>query len=119
MKKSKSLLKILILLILAGSIVNAEYFKENGKIYYNLPYYEIKSEVKEADSESFEILKSDDENGEFDDYYGKDKKNVYFWGKKLENVSSNGFEILDGEKFRYKTEIYYYDEESGTVKKEK
>ena len=94
MKKSKSLLKILILLILAGSIVNAEYFKENGKIYYNLPYYEIKSEVKEADSESFEILKNDDENGELDDYYGKDKKNVYFLGKKLENVSSNGFEVL-------------------------
>ena len=32
--KRKNLLKILVLFILAGTIANAEYFKENGEIYY-------------------------------------------------------------------------------------
>ena len=57
--KTKNLLKILILFILAGTIANAEYFKENGEVYYKMPYFEIKSKVKNVDIESFETLRED------------------------------------------------------------
>ena len=90
--KRKNLLKILILFILAGSIANAEYLKENGEIYYKMPYYEIKSKVKDVDIESFEPLKEDREL--IGDYYAKDNKYVYFYGKKLKDVLPEGFEIV-------------------------
>ena len=90
--KRKNLLKILVLFILAGTIANAEYFKENGEIYYKMPYYEIKSKVKDVDIESFEPLKEDREL--IGDYYAKDNKYVYFYGKKLKDVLPEGFEIV-------------------------
>ena len=90
--KRKNLLKILILFILAGSIANAEYLKENGEIYYKVPYYEIKSKVKGVDIESFEPLKEDREL--IGDYYAKDNKYVYFYGKKLKDVLPEGFETV-------------------------
>ena len=90
--KRKNLLKILILFILAGSIANAEYLKENGEIYYKMPYYEIKSNVKDVDIESFEPLKED--RGLIGDYYAKDNKYVYFYGKKLKDVLPEGFETV-------------------------
>ena len=90
--KRKNLLKILILFILAGSIANAEYLKENGEIYYKMPYYEIKSKVKDVDIKSFEPLKED--RGLIGDYYAKDNKYVYFYGKKLKDVLPEGFETI-------------------------
>ncbi|WP_299570538.1 DKNYY domain-containing protein, partial [uncultured Leptotrichia sp.] len=81
-----------ILFILAGSIANAEYLKENGEIYYKMPYYEIKSKVKDVDIESFEPLKEDREF--IGDYYAKDNKYVYFYGKKLKDVLPEGFETV-------------------------
>jgi len=90
--KRKNLLKILILFILAGTIANAEYLKENGEIYYKMPYYEIKSKVKDVDIESFEPLKEDREL--IGDYYAKDNKYVYFYGKKLKDVLPEGFETV-------------------------
>ena len=90
--KRKNLLKILILFILAGSIANAEYLKENGEIYYKMPYYEIKSKVKDVDIKSFEPLKED--RGLIGDYYAKDNRYVYFYGKKLKDVLPEGFEIV-------------------------
>ena len=90
--KRKNLLKILILFILAGTIANAEYFKENGEIYYKMPYYEIKSKVKDVDIESFETLR--DNKGLIGDYYAKDNKNVYLYGKKLKDVLPEGFETV-------------------------
>ena len=90
--KRKNLLKILVLFILAGTIANAEYFKENGEVYYKMPYYEIKSKVKDVDIESFEPLKEDREL--IGDYYAKDNKYVYFYGKKLKDVLPEGFETV-------------------------
>ena len=91
--KTKNLLKILILFILAGTIANAEYFKENGEVYYKMPYLEIKSKVKGADAKTFENLGED--KMKIIGYFGKDSKNVYFLGKKLKDVSTKKFEILD------------------------
>ena len=91
--KRKSLLKILVLFILAGTIANAEYFKKDGEVYYEMPYLEIKLKVKDADAKTFENLGED--KMKVIGYFGKDSKNVYFLGKKLKDVSTKKFEILD------------------------
>ena len=90
--KTKNLLKILILFILAGTIANAEYLKKDGEVYYEMPYLEIKLKVKDVDIESFETLR--DDRGLIGDYYAKDNKNVYLYGKKLKDVLPEGFEIV-------------------------
>ena len=72
--KRKNLLKILILFILAGSIANAEYFKENGEVYYKMPYFEIKSKVKGADAKTLENVEED--NMEIAGFFGKNSKNT-------------------------------------------
>lgn len=91
--KTKNLLKILILFILAGTIANAEYSKKDGEVYYEMPYLEIKLKVKGADAKTFENLGED--KMKVIGYFGKDSKNVYFLGKKLKDVSTKKFEILD------------------------
>ncbi len=91
--KRKSLLKILVLFILAGTIANAEYLKKDGEVYYKMPYLEIKLKVKGADAKTFENLGED--KMKIIGYFGKDSKNVYFLGKKLKDVSTKKFEILD------------------------
>ena len=103
--KRKNLVKILVLFILAGSIVNAEYLKENGEIYYEMPYFEVKSKVKEADAKSFESFE-DRNKTVMDSYYGKDNKNVYLLGKKLKNVSPKEFEILNEDYIKDDKNIY-------------
>lgn len=91
--KTKNLVKILILFILAGTIANAEYSKKDGEVYYEMPYLEIKLKVKGADAKTFENLGED--KMKVIGYFGKDSKNVYFLGKKLKDVSTKKFEILD------------------------
>lgn len=107
--KRKNLLKILILFILAGSIANAEYLKENGEIYYKMPYYEIKSKVKDVDIESFEPLKEDREL--IGDYYAKDNKYVYFYGKKLKDVLPEGFETVKENYVKDSKNVYKIESE--------
>ena len=102
--KRKSLLKILILFILAGTIANAEYFKENGEVYYKMPYLEIKSKVKGADAKTLENVGED--NMEIAGYFGKDSKNVYFIGEKIKDVSPKGFEILDAKYVKDDKNLY-------------
>ena len=72
--KRKNLVKILVLFILAGSIANAEYLKENGEIYYEMPYFEVKSKVKEADAKTLENVGED--NMEIAGFFGKNSKNT-------------------------------------------
>ena len=102
--KTKNLLKILILFILAGTIANAEYFKENGEVYYKMPYLEIKSKVKGADAKTLENVGED--NMEIAGYFGKDSKNVYFIGEKIKDVSPKGFEILDAKYVKDDKNLY-------------
>ena len=102
--KTKNLLKILILFILAGTIANAEYFKENGKVYYKMPYFEIKSKVKGADAKTLENVGED--NMEMAGFFGKDSKNTYFIGKKIKDVSPKGFEILDAKYVKDDKNLY-------------
>ena len=108
--KRKSLLKILILFILAGTIANAEYFKENGKVYYKMPYFEIKSKVKGADAKTLENVGED--NMEMAGFFGKDSKNTYFIGKKIKDVSPKGFEILDAKYVKDDKNLYKFETDS-------
>lgn len=107
--KRKNLLKILTLFILAGSIANAEYLKENGEIYYQIPYYEIKSKVKDVDIESFEPLRED--RGLIGDYYAKDNKSVYRFGKKLKDVLPEEFEIVKENYVKDSKNVYKIESE--------
>lgn len=107
--KRKNLLKILVLFILAGIIANAEYFKENGEVYYQIPYYEIKSKVKDVDIESFEPLRED--RGLIGDYYAKDNKSVYRFGKKLKDVLPEGFEIVKENYVKDSKNVYKIESE--------
>ena len=72
--KRKNLLKILVLFILAGTIANAEYSKKDGEVYYKMPYFEIKSKVKGADTKTLENVGED--NMEIAGFFGKDSKNT-------------------------------------------
>ena len=108
--KRKSLLKILILFILAGTIANAEYFKENGEVYYKMPYFEIKSKVKGADAKTLENVGED--NMEMAGFFGKDSKNTYFIGKKIKDVSPKGFEILDAKYVKDDKNLYKFETDS-------
>ena len=105
--KTKNLLKILILFILAGTIANAEYFKENGEVYYKMPYFEIKSKVKGADAKTLENVGED--NMEMAGFFGKDSKNTYFIGKKIKDVSPKGFEILDTKYVKDDKNLYKFE----------
>ena len=108
--KRKNLLKILILFILAGTIANAEYFKENGEVYYKMPYFEIKSKVKGADAKTLENVGED--NMEMAGFFGKDSKNTYFIGKKIKDVSPKGFEILDTKYVKDDKNLYKFETDS-------
>ena len=108
--KRKNLLKILILFILAGTIANAEYFKENGEVYYKMPYFEIKSKVKGADAKTLENVGED--NMEMAGFFGKDSKNTYFIGKKIKDVSPKGFEILDAKYVKDDKNLYKFETDS-------
>ena len=70
--KRKSLLKILILFILVGSLANAEYIKRNGEIYYREWSEEKPRILKNIDKKSFEILENN---------FAKDKNNIYYQGE--------------------------------------
>ena len=107
--KRKNLLKILILFILAGTIANAEYFKENGEVYYKMPYFEIKSKVKGADAKTLENVGED--NMEMAGFFGKDSKNTYFIGKKIKDVSPKGFEILDAKYVKDDKNLYKLEDD--------
>jgi len=102
--KRKSLLKILVLFILAGTIANAEYLKKDGEVYYEMPYFEIKSKVKGADAKTLENVGED--NMEMAGFFGKDSKNTYFIGKKIKDVSPKGFEILDAKYVKDDKNLY-------------
>ena len=108
--KRKSLLKILILFILAGTIANAEYFKKNGEVYYEMPYLEIKSKVKGADAKTFENVGED--KMEMIGFFGKDSKNAYFLGKKIKDISPKGFEILDTKYVKDDKNLYKFETDS-------
>jgi hypothetical protein len=90
MKTRKNLLKILILLILSGSIINGGYIKEKNTIYFTdeTTEPEKKEIVKNVDFRTFKIFEEDDD-------FARDKNNIYYKNKKVENVDVNSFQVED------------------------
>lgn len=88
MKIRKNLLKILILLILSGSIINAGYIKEKNTIYFTdeTTEPEKKEIVKNVDFRTFKIFEENDD-------FARDKNNIYYKNKKVENVDVNSFQV--------------------------
>jgi len=88
MKTRKNLLKILTLLILSGSIINAGYIKEKNTIYFTdeTTEPERKEIVKNVDFRTFKIFEENDD-------FARDKNNIYYRNKKVENVDVNSFQV--------------------------
>ena len=88
MKIRKNLLKILTLLILSGSIINAGYIKEKNTIYFTdeTTEPERKEIVKNVDFRTFKIFEENDD-------FARDKNNIYYKNKKVENVDVNSFQV--------------------------
>ena len=63
------------------------YIKENGRIYYK---NREKIQLKKADYETFEIIKSVNYS-----LLAKDKNNVYYQGKIVSNVNPETFKIIE------------------------
>ena len=83
--KIKKSLKIFGLSILAGNIMNAEYIKRNGEIYYRDWNEEKPRILKNIDKKSFEILEND---------FAKDKNNIYYEGEKIEKIDPKSAKIF-------------------------
>jgi len=82
------LLKILLLFVLVGSVANAGYLKDKNKIYFidTMEDSEKKEIVKNIDFRTFKIFEENDN-------FAKDKDNVYYKNKKLENIDVNSFQV--------------------------
>ena len=102
MNIKRYLLKILILLVLVGSVANAGYFKEKNKIYFidTIEDSEKKEVVKNIDFRTFKIFEENDN-------FAKDKDNVYYKNKKLENVDVNSFQIENPFIVKDKDNVFY------------
>ena len=88
-----SLLKILLLFVLVGSIANADIrvvpFYE---IHGNSVYYRTENgleKLQNADAKTFESFKESRS-------FGRDKNNVYYWGDKLNRIDPKTFEVVEG-----------------------
>ena len=80
------------------------YRDKNNVYYYDADYKELKR-LESADRNSFISLKEN---------FGKDNKNVFYNGNKLEGVNSDGFEILDENAiiFKNKSNVYFLKAEN-------
>ena len=96
------LLKILLLFVLAGSVVNAGYFKDKNKIYFidTMEDSEKKEVVKNIDFRTFKIFEENDN-------FAKDKDNVYYKNRKLKNVDVNSFQIENPFIVKDKDNVFY------------
>ena len=85
------------LIILAGMFILSQfsfslsclfrgYILENGKVYYESGE---RIQLETVDYNSFEIIRSVNYS-----LLAKDKSNVYYQGKKLENINSETFKII-------------------------
>ena len=106
MKIRKNLLKILTLLILSGSIINAGYIKEKNTIYFTdeTTEPERKEIVKNVDFRTFKIFEENDD-------FARDKNNIYYRNKKLENFKPENFEVISSSLVGQNEDFYYFTED--------
>jgi len=86
-----------------------EYIKDEKNVYYvDEENAEIKK-IENADYKTFQVIEY---------LYAKDKNNVYYQGKKLNNVNPNYFKIVDNE-IKYNNEFYKIDDNMNLIKIER
>ena len=75
------------------------YFRDKNNVYYENELYKIGlKKIEDADKNSFEIL---------NDEFSKDKNNVYYYGKKMKELSSEGLEFVGNDFKNDKDTIYF------------
>ena len=75
------------------------YFRDKNNVYYENELYKIGlKKIEDADKNSFEIL---------NDEFSKDKNNVYYYGKKMKELSSEGLEFVGSDFKNDKDTIYF------------
>ena len=81
------------------------YRDKNTVYYYDADFGKELQKLEAADSNSFVSLEAD---------FGKDNRNIYYNGNKLEGVNSDGFEILDENAiiFKNKSNVYFLKAEN-------
>ena len=81
------------------------YRDKNTVYYYDADFGKELKKLEAADSNSFVSLEAD---------FGKDNRNIYYNGNKLEGVNSNGFQILDENAiiFKNKNNVYFLKAEN-------
>jgi len=102
------LLKILLLLVLVGSVANADILVVPFyEIHENSVYYRTENgleKLQNADAKTFEIFKESRS-------FGRDKNNVYYLGDKLNKIDPKTFEVVEGyyiTMFKDKNGIYTF-----------
>ena len=90
------------MLILSGSIINAGYIKEKNTIYFTdeTTEPERKEIVKNVDFRTFKIFEENDD-------FARDKNNIYYRNKKVENVDVNSFQVEGFYLQRIKIILFY------------
>ena len=81
------------------------YYRDKSNVYYYDADYKELKRLEGADRNSFIS---------FEENFGKDNKNVFYNGNKLEGVNSDGFEILDENAiiFKNKSNVYFLKAEN-------
>ena len=81
-------------------------------------YYKDKDSVFYYDMNKKELRKVDggDRNSfvEMDNFFAKDNKNVYYLGKQIRNISSEGFKFVGPDIAKNKNGVYFLKDETGT-----
>ena len=84
---------------------------------YTGSYYRDKDNVFYYDMNKKELRKVEgsDRNSfvEMDNFFAKDNKNVYYLGKKIENISSEGFKFVSSDIVKNKNGVYFWKDETG------
>ncbi len=83
------------------------YYRDNNSVYYYSNMYDKKELVKVegADRNSF---------AEMDNYFAKDNKNLYYLGKQVRNISSEGLKFVGPDIFKNKNGVYFWKDETRT-----
>ena len=81
------------------------YYRDKDSVFY----YDINKngliEVEGADRNSFT---------EMENYFAKDNKNLYYLGKQVRNISSEGLKFVGPDIFKNKNGVYFWKDETGT-----
>ena len=80
------------------------YRDKNNVFYYDMNKKELKK-VEGSDRSSFV---------EMDNFFAKDNKRVYYLGKQIENISSEGFKFVGSDIVKNKNGVYFWKDETGT-----